>query len=46
MQAMAKLPPTVPQLEYLKALAYNGPVPATSAEASVWIDEMIQQGQQ
>ena len=45
MQAMQKLPPTSPQLEYLTVLGYEGPVPGTMAEASAKIAELIQQKQ-
>lgn len=43
--AMAKLPPTSPQLAFLRALGYAGPAPGSMAEASAAIDELIQQRQ-
>jgi hypothetical protein len=41
--AMARLPPTTPQLAYLKALGDGQPAPANRAEASARIDHLIQQ---
>ena len=43
MKAMAKLPPSPQQLEYLKALGDVQDAPETMLEASARIDEMVRQ---
>ena len=39
-EAMARKPPTVPQLSYLTALGYTGPTPATMLAASHCIESL------
>lgn len=43
-EAMARKPPTDPQLRYLTALGHVGPPPANSLEASHIIDRLIRKG--
>ena len=44
-EAMARKPPTPPQLSYLKALGHIGPPPANMLVASQRIDSLIKKGQ-